>query len=210
MACLFALPALSGCEYFDVQQVPLVGAVRLNPIHGPLTIQTAVGENQLPDAGPFDTAVYTASDAQNLEVLLVDGPIDNPTRVMHVRMFWKSRAGKTPFDPSATNSTVRYIVFNHDGVSIYGGGGLLSPRDTLGSGSIGALLENASLRLMDTSSDTRLAGAEPLLAEGTFSAQRDKLAMREMRQKIQQLVNDRLGYTRVVWEAPAPSDSLGG
>ncbi len=204
------LTGATGCEYLDVQSVPFVGAVRLNPIYGPLTVRTAVGENEIPEAGRFDTAVYTATDLQNAELLLVDGPADAATRVMHIRMFWKSAAGRTPFDPSATNAAVRYITFTGDDVTIYGGGGLMSPRGTMGEGNLSVLLENATLRMMDASSGVDVDASEPIVAEGTFSARLDQQQMRELRHKIQQRVNEKLGYSRVVWEAPSSTEPFGG
>jgi len=74
---------------------------------GALTIRSTELGNDAMLAGDFDTAVYAASGQQRLDLVLLAGPAESPRRAMHVRMFWKPMAGATPFDPSATNTTVR-------------------------------------------------------------------------------------------------------
>lgn len=165
------------------------------------------------DAGPkiegrFDTAVYAADDEQTLHALLIEGPPEDPTQVVHIRMFWKPMAGRTPFDPSATNSSVRYIVFREGQVGFYGGGGLMQPRDTPGEKRFEGTLRNATLRLLDA---TEGFDAEPIginaLSEGQFDAELDRVRTLRLLRQVSQVLEDRLGYPRMVGAIAALSEA---
>lgn len=149
--------------------------------------------------GRFDTAVYAAEDSQTLHALLIAGPIDDPQQVAHLRMFWKPMAGRTPFDPSATNCSVRYIVFRDGEVGLYGGGGLLQPKDTPGADRFDGVLRNATLRLMDATEgfDRAPIGANAL-AEGKFDAEHNRIRTLRLLRQVSQVLEDRLGYPRMV------------
>ncbi len=202
LASIVCACGLVGCDSF-----------RLAP-SGALTVRSV----DLPDApvvsGTFDTAVYAADDHQTLSVLLVDGPADAPRRVVHVRMFWRSRAGKTPFDPSATNSVVRYIDFRDGGVMVYGGGGLLRPKSTPGKASFSAVLANATLRRLDASAADGDAPADSLgdlaLAEGSFTARLDADQAAALLHRVQLLVKEKLGYPRLVRRSAEQIDTHPG
>lgn len=164
---------------------------------GALSVRSAALDNATTMEGRFDTAIYAVQDAQTLHVLLIDGPVDAPRQVVHIQMFWAPMAGKTPFDASATNASVRYIVFDGDKIGCYGGGGLLRPGETPGDSTFSATLRNATLRLLSAG-----GGFENTLgvavAEGSFTAQRDDEKTLELVRKIQAMVSEKLGYPKMV------------
>jgi len=166
---------------------------------GQLAIEADRPAGGEPVAGRFETAVYAADDAQTLHALLIEGPADDPRQVVHVRMFWKPMAGKTPFDPSATNCSVRYILFDGEEVGFYGGGGLLQPRDRAGEARFSATLRNATLRLLDATEgyDSAPVGFNAL-AEGRFDATHDEVRTLRLLRRVSRAVEDRLGYPRMV------------
>lgn len=161
--------------------------------------------------GDFDTAVYAAEDSQTLHALLIAGPIEDPTQVAHIRMFWKPMAGRTPFDPSATNCSVRYILFREGEVGLYGGGGLLQPKDTPGAERFDGVLRNATLRLLDATEgfDAAPIGSNAL-AEGEFDAVNDRVRTLRLLRQVSQVLEDRLGYPRMVGAFPDPALAEGG
>jgi hypothetical protein len=182
---LLALVAgnLIGCTYLSR---PFAGA------GDELTIRSGELGNDTSVAMTCDTAVYAAEDAQTVHVLLLDGTVDNPRRVMDIRMFWRPRAARTPLDPAATNTRVRLYVFEGDGVGVYGGGGHLWPSDDAGDEHWRALLRNATLRTMHATDGY----ADPFgvaIASGPIDARRDESRMLDLVAKMQQLAEDRLG-----------------
>ena len=181
MACLMAVSVcLGGC-----------GST------GSLSVRSAELNNPTTITGDFNTAIYAVKDMQTLHVLLIDGTVDAPKQVVHIQMFWSPRAGRTPFDPSATNATVRYFVFDGDQVGCFGGGGLLRPGDTPGDATFRGTLRNATLRLMHASKDfdNPLGSA---VAAGSFTATRDDEKTLALVTKLQTLISGKLGYPVVV------------
>ncbi len=183
---------LCGCTYLSR---PLLGA------GGELTIHSSETGNDTAVALAADTSVYAAHDAQTLHVLLVSGPIDAPARVMHIQMFWHPKAARTPLDPSATNATVRLIVFDgDDGVCIYGGGGHLWPSRTAGAEHWRGLLRNATMRPLNATEGYN----DPLgicEAAGSVTAQRDEDQTLALLGRVEQMVEDRLGYPLMLGRA---------
>ena len=166
---------------------------------GALGLRAGSEEGDILLGGPFDLAVYSATDLETLEVMLIAGTEENPTQAVHIQMFWRPRAGKTPFDPSATNASVNYVVFEGEQAGVYGGGGMLRLGDRPGEPRFSGTLRNATLRLLDASE-----GFQPgqvgrrTVAAGGFTAQRDDQRTLELTRKISILLEQRLGYPRMV------------
>ncbi len=160
---------------------------------GALTIRSTELGNDAMLAGDFDTAVYAASGQQRLDLVLLAGPAESPRRAMHVRMFWKPMAGATPFDPSATNTTVRLMVFEGEEAGVYAGGGLLRPRSKVGKEQFKATLRNATLRLLDATEAYR----DPLgaaVAAGDITARRHDERTEELLRQLARHLEQRFGY----------------
>jgi hypothetical protein len=135
-------------------------------------------------APAFHTAVFTNSDQNTVDVLLTDLPVErllNPAdpmadvsgSIVHVHLFLMPKAGRTPIDDTACNSTVRHMIVAQGALGLYGGGGFLFPNSDADGATFSATLEDASLRLIRRGPGfaDRLGG--PARASGAFTAQRD-------------------------------------
>lgn len=149
--------------------------------------------------GGFKTGLYSYDDKNNLTVVLLDGPIENPSQAVTIRLFWAPRAGRTPIDASATNATVHYIVFTGESkqAGVYSGAGFLYPDTEVGGSRIQAGVWDANLVLSDRSElFNDLLGQAKL--EGHFNARRDDAETQNLVRQLNILVRDRLGYPRLV------------
>ncbi len=138
----------------------------------------------------YTTQVFTHTDQNTVDVFLTDLPIDrllNPTdglgdlsgSIVHVHLFLMPKAGRTPIDTSACNSTVRHMIVAQGAAGLYGGGGFLYPSSDADEATFSATLEDASLRLIRQSTGfaDRLG---PARAEGSFTATRDDARARAL------------------------------
>ncbi|MEM8834757.1 MAG: hypothetical protein AAGD00_02945 [Planctomycetota bacterium] len=115
------------------------------------------------------TAVYRSTDPNTADLYLSDLEPDVLVRrlssppgsegagasgvsgsVLHVRMFLNPKAGRTPIDFTASNTSVRYIVFANDAVGVYTGGAFLLPSDRPGEASFAGRLGGGNLRLLSS------------------------------------------------------------
>ncbi|MAY74418.1 MAG: hypothetical protein CMJ31_06775 [Phycisphaerae bacterium] len=105
----------------------------------------------------FTTRVYTPISENEADVYLTDLPesaFDDPNelsrssgQLVHVHMFLRPRAGRTPVDTTACTATVRYIVLAEGRVGVYTGGGFLFPRGAPGGKHFAATMADGALRL---------------------------------------------------------------
>lgn len=134
-------------------------------------------------APAFTTAVFTNTDQNTVDVFLTDLPIerllnaadglaDASGSIVHIHLFLMPKAGRTPIDDSACNSTVRHMIVAQGAMGLYGGGGFLYPSSDAEDSTFSATLEDASLRLIRVSPGfaDRLG---PARATGSFTATRD-------------------------------------
>lgn len=172
---------------------------------GDLSLRSAVDAERVLN-GEFTTAVYALTDQNNLDILLIEGPPEDPSQAVHIRMHWRPRAGSTPVARHATNATIRYMIFTGRAAGVYDGAGFLFPHSTLGDGVFSGELRSASLRLADSSPNfvDRLGLAEAI---GGFSARRDNAATMDMLKQLQARLVRQLGYPRFV-DAGTSSQSL--
>jgi len=190
-----ALPVLEGCALAPFVTGP----------GGELTLASRAPEGgEL--SGAFDTAMYSFDNPNNITIVMIDGDPDSPRMVVTARMLWRPRAGRTPIDPNATNTTVRYIVFSGDEqVGIYGGAGYLFPGRVPGGEGLSASIWHADLRLTDrTAGFADLLG--PSLLTGKLTVRRDDDGVSTTLRKIDQALLKRLSYPALALP-PAPADS---
>ncbi|MBI1367652.1 MAG: hypothetical protein GC162_03260 [Planctomycetes bacterium] len=163
---------------------------------GKLAVRSSL-EPRTEIAGNFTTGVYALDDKNNLDVLLIEGDPASPTQAVHVRMYWRPRAGRTPIDERSTNATINYIIFNGDAAGVYSGAGFLFPNNKPGGGTFRASVRDTSVRLLDASEkfDDKLGIA---VATGSLTAKRDDVATHDLLRKIQILLRQKLGYPRFV------------
>lgn len=154
-------------------------------------------------SGEFTQAYYRFTDQNTVTVVLVQGPDEAPERVASLEMFWKARAGLTPIDRTATNALVRFYEFRDTAaepntVGVYAGAGFMRLHDNPSVGTIDGNLWDADLRLTDRSVDftDRLGRA---VFAGSFTAQRDDARVTSILRELNQQLEERLGYPRLVW-----------
>ncbi len=107
-------------------------------------------------------------------------------------------------DSSATNVSIRYIVFAVGEVGIYGGAGFAMPHGTIGEGTVSLSLRDASLTLLD-STDGFVDLLSPARLTGKLTANLDRNQSQRMAWAVNQIVTNALGYTRLVGSTP-PTD----
>lgn len=151
-------------------------------------------------ASGFSSGIYRFDSQDQMTVLLFDGPIEKPTQVCTIRLFWKPHAGKTPIDQTATNATIHYVIFagdNRDHVGVYSGAGFVYLKSKPGVSGLRASVWEANLRLTDRNdSFNDLLG--PSLLEGGFTALRDDVGVDRAMRAINSQLREQLGYPRMV------------
>ena len=164
--------------------------------------------------GAYETAVYADFNSVETSFFVTDIPIDdllagNVTTgmVVHIDLLWEPAAGKTPMDSSATNVTVRYIVFADGEMGLYGGAGFAMHKGEPGNGSMSLALRDASITLLD-STDGFVDLLSPARLTGKITAGFDERRSRQMAYAVNQLVTNALGYTRLVAAKEPPSTLL--
>ena len=151
-------------------------------------------------AGGFDTGLYAFDEKNNLTVLLLDGPVEQPAQAVTIRVLWVPRAGRTPIDPSATNATIHHVIFtgpDQGQVGIYSGAGYVFPKTRPGSKILKAGVWQSTLILSDHSEGFGdLLGRAAM--EGTFTARRDEADFRLALHSLNRLIGTCLGRPRMV------------
>lgn len=153
-------------------------------------------------AGAFTRAYYRFEDRNTVTVLLIQGPDEAPRRVAALEMFWKARAGLTPIDRTATNALVRFFEFRDtqdepNTVGIYAGAGFMRLHDDPLLGTVDGNLWDADLRLTDRSEIYTDRLGRAVLA-GSFTAQRNDARVTKILRELNQMIEQRLGYPRLV------------
>ncbi len=164
--------------------------------------------------GAYETAVYADFNSTETSFFMTDIPMDDllagnitTGMVVHIDLLWEPTAGKTPMDSSATNVTVRYIVFADGEMGLYGGAGFAMPKGEPGKGSMSLALRDASITLL-ASTDGFVDLLSPARVTGKITAGFDERRTRQMAYAVNQLVTNALGYTRLVAAKERPSTRL--
>lgn len=153
-------------------------------------------------SGEFTQAFYRFEDQNTVTVVLIQGPVDAPERIAALEMFWKPRAGLTPIDRSATNALVRFFEFRDtqaepNTVGVYAGAGFMRLHDNPTVGTVEGNLWDADLRLTDRSEAYTDRLGRAVLA-GSFTAQRNDAMVTTILRELNQQIEERLGYPRLV------------
>ena len=137
-------------------------------------------------ASDFQTAIYRSRDANTATVLLSNLSLDDllagrlaDGQVICLDMHWRPKAGSTPVDRTATNCTVRQVIFAGEALGVYDGAGFLAPSSKIGDRTFAGSLSGATIRLIRSSDGfaDRLGRAE---VSGTLSARRDDAAVNQI------------------------------
>jgi len=146
------------------------------------------------DVNPTGEASFMLSD-QSPEDLLAGGVRD--ARFLHVELLWRPKAGHTPLKPTATNTSVRFVLIVDGEVGVYAGAGFASPSGKPGDNRMSLDIKDASLQLLDhTAGFNDVMG--PSRLTGSFSARRNSEKARTMHYAVSQAVTNSLGRTRFV------------
>ncbi len=149
-------------------------------------------------AGGFSQGIYRLEDRNHLTILLYEGQLENPARLVTIRMLWKPRAGSTPVDRTATNATIHYIDFSKGPAGIFSGAGFMLPSDPpAGLGDLKIQVTQSTLRLADHADGYPTDPHRASLSGRATVARDDEGLMRAMH-RVEQRVLERLGYPRLV------------
>lgn len=116
--------------------------------------------------------------------------------VLHAQLLWVPKPGTTPIDPTATNVTLRWIVFADDQVGVYGGAGFCWPKGEIGKDALTVDIEASTLSLI-ASTPGFIDRASPASISGRFRAAYRPAAALELRQRVSRLVTEAVG--RAYW-----------
>jgi hypothetical protein len=156
----------------------------------------------------YVTAFYAVREGAETSFFLADVPLNKllsgqMTRgnVVHLDLLWVPKAGNTPMDSSATNVSIRFVVFADGEVGVYGGAGFALPDGETGSVTMGLELRDASLTLLD-STDGFADLLSPARLTGRVTARLSEERTQQMRYAVSQLVTNALGRSSFVRREP--------
>jgi len=135
---------------------------------------------------------------------LINGTIRNG-QVVHFELLWEPLGGATPLSPTATNISIRHVVFADGEVGVYAGAGFARPDGDLGDGTVGLRLYSATLRLAESTPGfvDRLGEAEMV---GGVKASHAPGRTTAARFALSQMVTNALGKSVFVRNTTARSD----
>ncbi len=122
-------------------------------------------------------------------------------QLLHVELMWEPKAGKTAIDPTATNLSIRLLVFSGREMGLYGGGGFGWPKGIAGQGEFGVDIVGSNLSLL-ASTPGFVDLLSPSQLSGRLRTQHDEAATRQLRRAASQYTSNAL--KRVQWVGPAP------
>jgi hypothetical protein len=149
----------------------------------------------------YAVGLYSARSATEVSFLLSDVPIEKlvsgevtRANVVHLDLLWMPKPGATPMDSSATDVSIRFVVFADGEVGVYGGAGFALPDKSAGASRLRLDVEDASLTLVE-STDGFVDLLSPVRLTGTVSARLNDKRTQELLFAVSQLVTNALGYT---------------
>jgi hypothetical protein len=184
--------ALAGCSLFD--RPPTMTSLDAKPV----SLELSYLESSYIVQASETSMLFSNVSLQEL----LDGPPQTGS-VLHAQILWGPKPGYTPVDPTATNVTLRWIVFSGGEVGVYGGAGFCWPRGTLGKGDYSISIEASTLSLIASTAGF-VDLASPASITGTFSATFEPERAIRLRQAVSQLVTDAIG--RPYWVDASGTD----
>lgn len=200
LAAIALACACTGCSWLQPQNWRTMPSIftMFGGAGGQLNVKS-ISDDDVTLRGGFESGIYTIADQNTATIILYDGPMENPSQAVTIRMFWNPHAGRTPIDPTATNATIQYVIFGDDGeqIGIYSGAGYLYPNSTVGADSFTGSVWQSTLRIADKSDgfDDTIGLAR---LEGRFTVTRDDLNINSAIHTLNAQVRERLGRARMV------------
>jgi len=187
LAILALAPFLSACASFT------------NPT-GSSTIEFASNTTGAAVKPRITLRVYSTDDPTSADIYLTDLPaLADPSvtsdalsratgHLIHIHMFIVPKAGKTPIEYTAANTTITHIILADGAMGVYRGGGFLLPSGKPGRSSFGGKMAQATLRPVSATS-----GFVDLLnwneASGQINASLDEATSRALDARIATLLH---------------------
>lgn len=203
LAALILALALGGCA-------SIIGRAQ----GGTLAV-TSAGSEPARLSASLRTAVYAHDQGAGTSIFVSDLPMERllagdfeQGQVLHLELLWVPRSGTTPMDRTATNLSVRHVIFSGDQVGVYGGAGFALTAGRPGDRIFSLEVRDAPLRL-----EHRTSGFVDVLEraqlQGHLAARLDGAAVRRLRMALSQRVTDALGTTRLVSNDPLSRSGSG-
>ncbi len=183
---------LAGCSLFD--RPPTMTSLDAKPV----SLELSYIESSYIVQASETSMLFSDVSLQEL----LEGPPQTGS-ILHAQILWGPKPGYTPVDATATNVTIRWIVFSGGEVGVYGGAGFCWPRGTLGKGDYSISIEASTLSLIASTAGF-VDLASPASITGTFSATFEPERAIRLRQAVSQLVTDAIG--RPYWVDAAGAD----
>ncbi len=143
----------------------------------PVSVSPPEPADSVPASAPAEDAVFVSeADPQWVSQLI------------HVRMFWQPRPGRTLAESTQTNATIRYCLFVGGDVIVYEGAGFVCFKKSRDGQTIEGKLESSTLApaaFVDESDD--LFGR--CQVKGTFKAEADRRHVVSVVQRIRRRLN---------------------
>ncbi len=185
--------ALTGCDWSNPYGTS-VGALRA----------VSLGDDPVTVRGDFTTAVYSDQLTNETSFYVTDLSVDviyeqsfDTGQVLRIELLWEPKPGKTPLDKSATNVSLRYVIFADGEIGVYEGGGFALVNTIALTDRVTVSILDASLRLGPaTPGFNDLLG--PTRITGTFTADRDPQTTHRLHVLLSQRVTDELGTSTLV------------
>lgn len=170
---------------------------------------TSIGDT--PRTFPTDLGNSTyALDLANTSFILSDltqiqlqDSTDLAGHVLHVELLWVPKAGKTAVDPTATNASIRLVIFSGREVGLYGGGGFAWPVGTPGEQEYGVDIVGSNVTLL-AATPGFIDLLSPAQLTGRLRSTLNDAQTRQMRRATSQCVSNAL--KRVQWVGPRASE----
>ena len=175
----------------------LTGCTTIAPA-GPLRAQSTAGEPVMLLVDEREAIYETRNQPESSFIVstvpiqqLINGTVKDG-QVVHFELLWEPKGGATPLSPTATNVSIRHVVFADGEVGVYAGAGFALPDGDVGRGAVSMRVQNATLRLAESTEGfiDRLGEAEMV---GAFKASHAPGKTAAARFALSQLVTDALG-----------------
>jgi hypothetical protein len=172
---------------------------------GPIRV-TSITDDPVTLTGDFDTVYYRHEENGGTTFIVSDIPLDKLRRgrfdegqVLHLELLWVPKPGSTPIDRTATNVSIRHVVFVDGEVGIYGGAGFAMPRGSLGARRVSLSVHEASMSLIEATGGF-VDSLGPANLAGAITARHDARLTRQLHFNVSQRVTDAIGETRFVFD----------
>ncbi len=177
-ACLGAMVGLAGCGTPGMALRSVQGKGTLDP---DFTTRCYIPTEEKAGADVYLTDLSPELWRPDSDLRGISGTI------VHVHLFLRPKAGKTPQAETASNLNIRYVVIGKGAVGVYAGGGFLLPSGTPGDETFGVRIDRASLRLSRAGEGFKdLLG--PCELSGRFRAERNEAAARLLEARMGQVM----------------------